>query len=64
MKVARILEVPSAPQEVVIRPDGREAYVSCDASGKVAVLNLLEWKVDKLIGAGKGADGLAWAAMK
>ncbi|MGA9768548.1 MAG: hypothetical protein WBV94_05875 [Blastocatellia bacterium] len=64
MKVAHTFEVPSAPQEVVMRPDGREAYVSCDASGKIAVLNLSEWKIDKLIDAGKGADGLAWAAVK
>ena len=32
MKVARTLDVPQAPQEVLIRPDGRVAYVSCDAS--------------------------------
>lgn len=64
MKVAHTFDVPNAPQMVVIRPDGREAYVSCDASGKVAVLNLSEWKVDKLISAGKAADGLAWAAMR
>ena len=49
---------------VVVRPDSREAYVSCDVSGKVAVLNLTNWKVDKLIDAGKGADGLAWAPVK
>jgi YVTN family beta-propeller protein len=64
MKVAHTFEVPSAPQMVVVRPDGREAYVSCDISGKVAVLNLTNWKVDKLIDAGKGADGLAWAPVK
>jgi DNA-binding beta-propeller fold protein YncE len=64
MKVAHIFEVPSAPQMVVVRPDSREAYVSCDVSGKVAVLNLTTWKVDKLIDAGKGADGLAWASLK
>lgn len=64
MKVEHTFDVPSAPQMVVIRPDGLEAYVSCDASGKIAVLNLSEWKVDKLISAGKGADGLAWAAVK
>lgn len=64
MKVAHTFDVPSAPQMVVIRPDGREAYVSCDASSKIAVLNLSAWKIDKLIDAGKGADGLAWAAAK
>ncbi|MEN3335319.1 MAG: hypothetical protein V7641_4684 [Blastocatellia bacterium] len=64
LKVARTLDVPSTPQEVVVRPDGREAYVSCDTSGKVAVINLSEWRIEKLIEAGKGADGLAWAALK
>jgi YVTN family beta-propeller protein len=64
LTVAHTIDVPAAPQEVVVRPDGGEAYVSCDASGKVAALNLSEWRVEKLIDAGKGADGLAWAAMK
>jgi YVTN family beta-propeller protein len=64
MKVAHEIEVPSAPQETLVQPDGRTAYVSCDASGKVAMINLSEWKVEKLIDAGKGADGLAWAAAK
>jgi len=45
----------------VVRPDGAEAYVSCDASRQVAVLDLKTWKVEKLIEAGPGADGLAWA---
>jgi YVTN family beta-propeller protein len=64
MKVAHTFDVPSSPQEVIVRPDGQEAYASCDNSGKIAVLNLSEWKVDKLIDAGKVADGLAWAASK
>ena len=38
------------------------AYVSCDASGQVAVIDLAEWKVERLIQAGPMADGLAWAA--
>ena len=62
MKVAHVVEVPSAPQFVLVRPDNQVAYVSCDASHQVAVINLSTWKVDKLIDAGKGADGLAWAA--
>ena len=44
-----------------MRPDGRVAYVSCDASKKVAVIDLGEQKLDKLIDAGPLADGLAWA---
>jgi YVTN family beta-propeller protein len=61
MKVVRNIDVPAAPQEVLIRPDGKVAYVSCNTSGKVAAIDLAQWKVQKLITAGKFADGLAWA---
>jgi len=61
MKVARTIDVPKAPQEVLIRPDNQVAYVSCDSSHQVAEISLSEWKVNRLIEAGKGADGLAWA---
>ena len=61
MKLTRTLDVPRAPQEIVVRPDGEAAYVSCDASKQIAVLDLKNWKVEKLIDAGPGADGLAWA---
>jgi len=61
MKLARTIAVPATPQFVLVRPDNQVAYVSCDVSHKIAVINLAEWKVDQLIDAGKGADGLAWA---
>jgi DNA-binding beta-propeller fold protein YncE len=61
MQVVRKIDVPAAPQEVLIRPDGKVAYVSCAASGEVAAIDLSQWKVQKLITAGKFADGLAWA---
>ncbi len=64
MKVAHTLDVPKAPQEVLVRPDGAEAYVSCDASQQIAVINTKTWAVKKLIAAGPGADGLAWAKGK
>jgi hypothetical protein len=48
----------------VIRPDGAVAYVSCDASHKVAAIRTSDWTVEKLIDAGAGADGLAWAAQQ
>jgi len=64
MKVAHEMDVPRAPQEVLVRPDGAVAYVSCDASKQVAVIDLKNWKVEKLIDAGPGADGLAWAAVE
>jgi DNA-binding beta-propeller fold protein YncE len=60
MRVERRIEVESMPQEILIRPDGRVAYVSC-AGGKVAAIDLEKWNVQKLIAAGNYADGLAWA---
>jgi YVTN family beta-propeller protein len=61
MKVAHTIDVPPAPQEVLITPDGQKAYVSCDASQKVAVIRTSDWTVEKLIDAGRGVDGMAWA---
>jgi DNA-binding beta-propeller fold protein YncE len=61
MAVTTTLDVPKAPQETLVRPDGEEAYVSCDASKQIAVIDTKNWKVAKLIDAGSGADGLAWA---
>jgi DNA-binding beta-propeller fold protein YncE len=64
MELVKTLDVPKAPQEVLVRPDGAEAYVSCDASRQVAVIDTKDWKVSKLIEAGAGVDGLAWAVTK
>ena len=52
---------PQALKVVGTIPTGQPAYVSCDASGQVAALDLKTWKVEKLIDTGPGADGLAWA---
>jgi DNA-binding beta-propeller fold protein YncE len=49
------------PQEIIIRPDAKVAYVSCEDSNQVAVIDLAQLKVEKLIDAGSRADGLAWA---
>ena len=59
MTVKNTVEVPLAPQEVVIRPDQKVAYVSCNTSGKVAAIDLTTWKTD-LIAAGPLADGMIW----
>ena len=64
MKVEHTIDVPAAPQEVLVRPDGAVAYVSCDASRKVAEIQTSNWTVSRLIDAGPGADGLAWAQQK
>jgi DNA-binding beta-propeller fold protein YncE len=61
MQVAHNVSLPPAPQEVIVQPDGQAAYVSCDRSHEVAVISTSDWKVEKLIDAGKSADGLAWA---
>jgi YVTN family beta-propeller protein len=61
MTVAHVIDVPAAPQEVLVRPDGQMAYVSCDASHKIAAIRTSDWGVEKLIDAGPGTDGLAWA---
>ena len=61
MKVEHQIDVPPAPQEILLRPDGKVAYVSCDRSKQVAEIDLASWKVTRLIDVGAGADGLAWA---
>src|SRR5246127_2113669 len=60
LRVTKTINLPPAPQEVLIRPDGQLAYVSCDKSHQVAAIEISDWSV-KLIEAGRGADGLAWA---
>jgi DNA-binding beta-propeller fold protein YncE len=62
LKVVRTVDVPADPVKVLARPDGKVAYVSCSAAKQVAVVDLSQWKVESLIDAGKGVDGLAWAA--
>lgn len=62
LQVAKTITVPKAPQEVLISPDNATAYVSCNASGKVAAIKIADWSVENLIEAGKLADGLGWAA--
>jgi len=61
LTLARTIDVPSAPQEVLIPPGGTTAYVSCNATGKVAVLDIPSLSLRTTIAAGPGADGLAWA---
>jgi len=60
MKVVKSVEVAANPQETLVRPDGLVVYVSCIDTGQVAAINVKDWAV-RLIDAGKGADGLAWA---
>ena len=61
MKIFKVIPMPASPQEILVRPDDQAAYVSCDQSKQVAVIDLSSGKVVKLIAVGAGADGLGWA---
>jgi YVTN family beta-propeller protein len=63
MTVARNIELAAGthPQEALVRPDGKVAYVSCDHAGQVAEIDTKSWTVTRMIEIGKLADGLAWA---
>jgi len=61
MQVARTVPVGAYPQEVLVRPDGKAAYVSCEHADTVAEIDTTTWKVTRTIPTGKDADGLAWA---
>ena len=62
MQVARNIDVCAYPQEVVVSPDGKTAYVSCMAANKVAEIDIASGKDDAYVRHGKDTDGLAWAA--
>ena len=61
LKVVRTVDVADDPVKVLASPNGKVAYVSCSKAKQIAVVDLSAWKVDSLIDAGAGVDGLAWA---
>jgi YVTN family beta-propeller protein len=60
MQVVRSVDVGYYPQAVVMRPDGKTAYVSCMHADQVTEIDLSTWKT-RAIATGKLTDGLAWA---
>jgi YVTN family beta-propeller protein len=62
LTVMRTVDVPEDPVKVLARPDGKVAYVSCSKAKQIAVIDLSQWSVVAKIDAGKGVDGLSWAA--
>jgi YVTN family beta-propeller protein len=62
LQVVHTVTVAEDPVKVLASPDGKVAYVSCSKAKQIAVVDLAQWKVDSLIDAGAGVDGLAWAA--
>jgi len=61
LKVVRSLDVPERSSEILIRPGGEIAYVSGTGAGKIAVLDLRSWKMQRPIDLTPGVDGFAWA---
>ncbi|GAC1355221.1 MAG: hypothetical protein NVSMB3_00060 [Acidobacteriaceae bacterium] len=65
LTTVRTIDLGKGPVEVLVRPDGRVAYVSCSPDAAVAELaiagDVAGWHVARMIPAGAGADGLAWA---
>jgi DNA-binding beta-propeller fold protein YncE len=62
MRFAGTFDVASKPMEILVRPDGELAYVSCMTAGSVAELDLKTLRTMRIFPTGPGADGLAWAA--
>lgn len=63
LKLVRTVDVARDPQEILVRPDNGVAYVASHV-GKVSVVNLSTWQVEKFIDVGRGSDGLAWAPLR
>jgi YVTN family beta-propeller protein len=62
MKVARSLAVPKQPSEILVRSGGEIAYISGTGAGKIAVLDLHTWEMQRPIELTPGVDGLAWSS--
>ena len=61
MKVSQTIDLPGAATEILMSPDGKVAFASCGKTHQIVVIDLAQWKILRLIEAGDGADGLAWA---
>jgi len=60
LKISKSFDLPGIPLELLVRPSGDVAYVSCIQAGKIAVLNLQSWQMEEPITLSRGVDGLAW----
>ena len=63
MKVAQILKISGGASEILIRPGGDVAYLSGTGAGKIDVLDLHTWELQKPIELTPGADGMSWLAV-
>ena len=62
MKITRRLKISDGASEILIRPGGDIAYLSGTGSGKIDVLDLHTWELEKPIELTPGVDGMAWVA--
>jgi YVTN family beta-propeller protein len=60
LKVARTLKISSGASEILVRPGADVAYLSGTGPGKIDVLDLHTWELQKPIELTPGVDGLAW----
>ncbi|PYT76509.1 MAG: hypothetical protein DMG40_26000 [Acidobacteria bacterium] len=60
MKVARRLKISDGASEILIRPGGDVAYLSGTGAGRIDVLNLHTWELEKPIELTPGVDGMSW----
>jgi YVTN family beta-propeller protein len=60
MKVAHALKISDGASEILIRPGGEVAYLSGTGAGKIDVLDLHTWELQKPIELTAGVDGMSW----
>jgi len=60
MKVAHTLKISAGASEILIRPGGEVAYLSGTGAGKIDVLDLHTWELQKPIELTPGVDGMSW----
>jgi len=59
-KVVHTLKISDGASEILVRPGGDLAYISGTGAGKIDVLDLRTWELQKPIELTPGVDGLAW----
>jgi YVTN family beta-propeller protein len=58
--VVKRLRVGRMPEGILVRPDGRVAYVAVTGENRVAAIDLPTLEIVQTIAAGGGPDGMAW----
>ena len=48
------------PEGILVRPDGRIAYIAVTGENRVAAIDLQTLEIVQTIAAGGGPDGMAW----